>query len=49
MISQLNTYGTASRTLWPAVERNFDVVEAALEQAVSSMSAEIQKQILRGA
>ena len=49
MISKLNTYGTASRTLWPAVERNFDVVEAALEQAVSSMSAEIQKQILRGA
>lgn len=49
MIRKLDEFGTASRTLWPAVERNFGVVEDGLKTAIDSMSDEINKQILKGA
>ncbi len=49
MIAKLNESGTASRTLWPAVERNFGAIEAGLKAAIDTMSDTIQKEILRRA
>jgi hypothetical protein len=49
MIAKLNTYGTASRTLWPAVERNFGDVEAALNEAIDTMTDVINREILKRA
>ena len=49
MVSKLNTYGTASRTLWPAVERNFGDVEAALLEAIDTMSDVINREIVQRA
>jgi hypothetical protein len=49
MVNKLNTYGTASRTLWPAVERNFGDVEAALNEAIDTMTDVINREILKRA
>jgi hypothetical protein len=48
MIRKLNESGQASRTLWPAVERNFGVVESALKGAVNNMSSELSKMLKEG-
>lgn len=47
MIQKLNTEATPSRSLWPAVENNFQHVEAGLTRAVETMSDEINKLIER--
>jgi hypothetical protein len=49
MIGKLNTFGTASRTLWPAVERNFGAVESALTTVIENMSGELEKMLEKGA
>jgi len=49
MIEKLNTFGEASRTLWPTVERNFGAVEAGLNAAIDTMSDTIQKEIMKRA
>jgi hypothetical protein len=48
MINKLDTYGTASRTLWPAVEKNFGAVESALEAAVNNMGNELSRMLEKG-
>ena len=47
MIAKLDTRATPSRSLWPAVENNFQHVEAGLTQAVETMSNELNKLIER--
>ncbi len=49
MVNKLNTFGQASRTLWPTVERGMPGVEAALLAAIDRMGDTIQKEILRRA
>jgi hypothetical protein len=49
MIAKLDESGTASRTLWPAVERNFGAVESALEGVINNMSGELEKMLEKGA
>jgi hypothetical protein len=49
MIAKLNESGTASRTLWPAVERGMPAVEAALLEAIGRMSDTIEKEIMKRA
>jgi hypothetical protein len=49
MIRKLDTYGEASRTLWPTVERNFGDVEAALLEAIDTMSDVINREIVQRA
>jgi hypothetical protein len=49
MVNKLNDFGDASRTLWPAVERNFGAVESALEGAINNMSSELEKMLEKGA
>jgi len=49
MIAKLNEHGTASRTLWPAVERNFGAVESALTTVIENMSGELEKMLEKGA
>jgi len=48
MIEKLNTFGEASRTLWPSVENNFGAVESALETAINNMSDELTKMLEKG-
>ena len=48
MINKLDSYGTASRTLWPAVERNFGAVETALTAAVNNMGNELSRMLEKG-
>jgi len=48
MVSKLNTFGTASRTLWPAVESNFGAVEEALVLAINNMSSELSRMLEKG-
>jgi hypothetical protein len=48
MINKLDSYGTASRTLWPAVEKNFGAVESALEAAINNMSSELSRMLEKG-
>jgi hypothetical protein len=49
MIRKLDQNGAASRSLWPAVERNFSEVEGALEKVVDSMSDVVNREILKRA
>ena len=43
MIRNLNRYGQASRSMWPAYERNRDRVELALIEAIDDMSATVNR------
>jgi hypothetical protein len=47
MVAKLDSFGMASRTLWPTVERNMPLIEAQLTQVISSMSDVITKEISR--
>lgn len=49
MVNKLDTFATASRTLWPAVERNMPLVEQNLKEAISTMSDVISREIMRSA
>ena len=49
MVAKLDTFGSASRTLWPTVERNMPLVEKNLEEAIATMSDVITKEIMRTA
>lgn len=42
-IRQLDTFGQASRTLWPAAEQHMGTVEDGLEQIIDRVSAEIER------
>ena len=43
MIRNLNRYGQASRSMWPAYERNKHRVELALIEAIDDMSATVNR------
>lgn len=43
MIRQLNTFGQASRTLWPAAENHIGTVTGALEEIIDRVSKEIER------
>jgi hypothetical protein len=49
MVAKLDTFGGASRTLWPTVERNMPLVEKNLKEAIATMSDVITKEIMRTA
>lgn len=49
MVNKFNTFGMASRTLWPSVERNMPLVEKNLKEAIATMSDVITKEIMRTA
>jgi len=43
MIRQLNTFGQASRTLWPAAEAHIGTVTGALEGIIDTVGREIER------
>lgn len=49
MVQKLDSFGSASRTLWPAVERGLPAVEKNLRDVIDSISKEINAEILRRA
>jgi hypothetical protein len=45
MIRQLNSFGAASRTLWPAAEAGMATVETGLDGIVDAVSADISTEL----
>lgn len=45
MVDKLATYGTPSRYMWPAVERNIDKVTSALEDVIGTVSQRITAEL----
>ena len=45
MIDKLDTFGQASRTLWPAAERKLGDVQDAVRDAIREMEDTLQKEL----